>query len=180
MNKEKLAKILKDHKLWLQGKGGRWANFRWADFREAGFSGADFSGANLSGADFRGADFGEADFRGADLSGADFGGANLNGADFRWADFRWADFGGANLNGADFRWADFSGADLDFSSGIPFHCGGINAIIDDRIFSQILYHLTRQDNRYLSQKHKDFIESIPEDILNGFCNYRNDLEYIQK
>ncbi len=160
MNKEKLAKILKDHKLWLQGKGGRWANFRWADFREAGFSGADFSGANLSGADFRGADFGEADFRGAD--------------------FRWADFGGANLNGADFRWADFSGADLDFSSGIPFHCGGINAIIDDRIFSQILYHLTRQDNRYLSQKHKDFIESIPEDILNGFCNYRNDLEYIQK
>ena len=73
MNKEKLDKILDNHKLWLRtnGKQGEKANLRGADLSEADLRGADLSGADLSGADLRGADLSEADLRGADLSGAD-------------------------------------------------------------------------------------------------------------
>ncbi len=63
---KKREKILKDHRLWLDNKGGMRANLRGADLWRA-----DLSGANLGGADLRGADLSGADLWGADLRGAD-------------------------------------------------------------------------------------------------------------
>lgn len=77
MTKEKLAEILKKHKLWLDGK----ANGVKADLRMANLSGADLSGANLSRANLS-----VADLSGANLSVADLGGANLIVADLSGAD----------------------------------------------------------------------------------------------
>ena len=48
----------------------------------------------------------------------------------------------ADLHAADLRWADLRWADLDFSA-FPLWCGGLNVNIDDRIATQILYHLIR-------------------------------------
>ena len=60
MDKEELAKILKEHKKWLLSEGGSRA-----DLSRAALSDANLSGDNLSGADLSGAYL-----RGADLSGA--------------------------------------------------------------------------------------------------------------
>ena len=97
-----LKKILEEHLLWLNGKGGRRA-----DLRDANLCDADLRGANLRGANLRGADL-----RDADLSGANLFGANLRGADLRDADLSDADLSGADLRDANLRGADLSGADL--------------------------------------------------------------------
>ena len=68
MDSEKLQKIICDHKLWLDNKGGE----------RADLSGADLSGANLSGANLRSADLRSADLSGANLFGANLFGANLS------------------------------------------------------------------------------------------------------
>ena len=66
MNAAKLKKILRLHKLWLQGKpDGERADLYEANLREA----------NLSGADLRGADL-----RGANLTNANLTNANLTDA----------------------------------------------------------------------------------------------------
>ena len=83
-----LKKILEEHLLWLNGKGGRRA-----DLRDANLCDADLRGANLCDADLRG--------------------ANLRGANLRGADLRDADLSGANLFGANLRGADLSGASMD-------------------------------------------------------------------
>ena len=62
MNQEELSRILKDHKNWLKGNGGRRANLRYADLRDADLAGADLRYAGLRYADLR-----YADLRGADL-----------------------------------------------------------------------------------------------------------------
>ena len=128
------------------------ANLRRADLREANLRGANLSGANLSGANLRRADLRKADLLGANLSGANlrvadlFGanlrGANLRRADLREADLRGADLFGANLRGADLLGANLSGANLDFSCW-PLWCGSLDAVIDKRIFCQLLYHTLR-------------------------------------
>ncbi|MFR1051417.1 MAG: pentapeptide repeat-containing protein [Flavonifractor plautii] len=113
-----LKKILDEHLLWLNGKGGSRANLRNADLsnadlRDADLFGANLFGANLSDADLPGADLSGADLRGADLSGADLSCANLRGADLSGADLRGADLSGADLSCANLRGADLSGASMD-------------------------------------------------------------------
>ena len=113
-----LKKILDEHLLWLNGKGGSRANLSNADLRGANLSNADLFGANLrcanlSGADLSGADLSGADLRGADLSGADLRCANLRGADLSGADLRGADLSGADLSCANLFGADLSGASMD-------------------------------------------------------------------
>ena len=98
-----LKKILEEHLLWLNGKGGRRANLRGADLR-----GANLRGADLRGADLRGANLCDANLRGADLRGANLCDANLCDADLRGADLR-----GANLRGADLCNANLSRASMD-------------------------------------------------------------------
>ena len=124
MDQTKLQEILQAHKKWLAG-----------DYKEG-------ARANLRAADLR-----AADLRGADLRDADLNGANLNGANLRDADLRDADLNGANLrdadlHGANLLGADLHGADLDFSD-FPLWCGGLDVHIDDKLASQLLYHLLR-------------------------------------
>ena len=168
--KEELMEMLKRHRKWIDSDGTKGERFNIADL----------SGEDLSGEDLRGADLRWSDLRGADLRGADLRGADLREADLRGADLRGADLRGANLVEADLReanlWgADLRGAILDFSSGIPFNCGGTEIKIDDRLFYQIIYHLTRQDISDCSDEIKEFVGSIPDEILNGFCKYRMDV-----
>ena len=83
-----LKKILDEHLLWLNGKGGSCANL---------------SNADLFGADLRNADLRDADLRCANLSNADLFGANLRGANLSDADLRDADLCRADLRNADLR-----------------------------------------------------------------------------
>ena len=98
-----LKKILDEHLLWLNGKGGSRANLCDADL-----SGADLRCANLSDADLR-----DADLRCANLSNADLFGANLRGANLSDANLRNADLRNADLRNADLCRADLCGASID-------------------------------------------------------------------
>jgi len=87
-----------------------------------------------------------------------------------------ADLRGADLRGASLRGADLRGANLDLSSGIPFSCGGTLIKGDARLFSQMIYHLTRQDWSSLNENQKQWLEDCP--FKNDFLSYRNDLTKI--
>ena len=84
MNKEELAKVLENHRHWLNEDCDGWENMK-ADLRNADLGSANLSGANL---------------RNANLSGADLGSANLRDANLCNAHLRYADLGGADLRGA--------------------------------------------------------------------------------
>ena len=107
-----LKKILEEHLLWLNGKGGSRANLRNADLRCADLRRANLCDADLSGADLRCANLRNADLRNADLCGANLCDADLSGADLRNADLRCADLCCADLFRADLSNADLRGADL--------------------------------------------------------------------
>ena len=80
-----IEKILKDHKLWLEDKGGKRAYLRGADLEGADLREAFLEYTNLTKADLRHADLRMADLRCADLEGADLEGADLRHADLRYA-----------------------------------------------------------------------------------------------
>ena len=82
MTAKELNKIIKDHALWLENKGGKKADLR------------------------------KANLRGAQLQWADLRGAQLQWADLRWAKLRWAQLQGAQLQGANLSGAWLQGADL--------------------------------------------------------------------
>lgn len=127
MEKEKLQKILENHKRWLRGDGGeradlsgenlRYAHFEGAvlcraDLRNADIMGANLAGADLQGADLQGAFLWNANLRCADLRRTNLKGANLNGADLSYACLTRASITGACLRGANLQWVDLQGADL--------------------------------------------------------------------
>ena len=99
-----------------------------------------------------------ADLRGADLTGTNLRGADFRGADFRGASLTGADLRGPNLGGADLREADLRGANLDYFC-LPLWCGSLKANFDDKVTTQILYHLlsiaTHSNN--VSQELKDIL-----------------------
>ena len=101
------------------------------------------------------------------------GGADLRGADLKWADLREADLREADLREADLRGADLKGADLDFSS-FPLSCNGTNIIAGERLFAQLMYHLTRQ-HWNLDKDLMVWLDEIPIEIKDLFKKYRNDL-----
>ena len=72
-----LKKILDEHLLWLNGKGGSRANLRNADLSNADLRDADLRGANLRDADLRGANLRCANLSNADLSDSDLCNADL-------------------------------------------------------------------------------------------------------
>ena len=109
MNKEELAKVLENHKHWLNEDCEGWENMK-----------AGLCDANLCGADLRGADLCDANLRDADLRGADLCNADLRGADLYGADLCNADLRGADLCDADLRGADLRGADLCGAKNVPF------------------------------------------------------------
>ena len=123
ITKEELYKILRKHKLWLEGKdGGERATLFEANLCGANLSGADLSGANLFGANLsranlngtflRRANLSRADLYGANLSEANLYGANLDEANLRSANLKEANLSGTFLRRADLRRADLRRADL--------------------------------------------------------------------
>ena len=102
MEQSKLNLILEQHKLWIDGKGGKCANLEYANLR-----GADLTRANLYGASLTGAIL-----TGAILTGAILTGANLYCAILRDANLSYANLRGANLTGADLEFASLWGANL--------------------------------------------------------------------
>ena len=107
-----LKKILDEHLLWLNGKGGSRANLRNADLSNADLRDADLRGANLRCANLSNADLSDADLRDADLFGANLRCANLRDANLRGANLSNADLRDADLRDADLRDADLRDADL--------------------------------------------------------------------
>ena len=79
MDWDKLAEVLRLHRLWLAGDtGGERAILTNANLKGANLRGANLQGADLRGADLRYADLREADLRDADLRGADLRYVNLD------------------------------------------------------------------------------------------------------
>ncbi len=150
--KQELDQVLDNHKLWLSsgGEKGERANLSCANLRYANLSSANLSFAdlhyadliyaNLRGADLRSANLCSADLSSADLSSANLHSADLSSADLNHADLSYADLRSADLSSADLSYADLQSADLDFSA-FPLWCGGLNVHIDDKLATQLLYHL---------------------------------------
>ena len=93
MDQDRLATILKNHKLWLEGNTDKnWADLWGADLRKE-----NLRWANLRGADLWGANLWGADLLGADLSGADLRCTNLRGTNLMGADLRKTKYGVLNL-----------------------------------------------------------------------------------
>ena len=106
LTREKLYKILEEHKHWIDEDCENWEEMR------ASLKDADLSGAYLNGAYLRGADLSRASLKDADLSRASLSRASLKDADLRDADLSDADLRGADLSGAYLLHADLSRADL--------------------------------------------------------------------
>ena len=111
LTREKLNKILEEHKHWIDEDCKNWEEMR-ADLHNADLRGADLRGADLHNADLRGADLHNAYLSGACLLNANLSGVNLYNAYLRGADLHNAYLSGANLLGADLRGADLHNADL--------------------------------------------------------------------
>ena len=71
MNTDELKSILEQHKLWLDGDGGKRANLRGVDLQGVDLQGVDLQGANLQDANLRNANLQDANLRNANLQGAD-------------------------------------------------------------------------------------------------------------
>ena len=139
LTREKLNKILEEHKHWIDEDCKNWeemradlhnadfhganllnADLRGADLHNADLSGADFHGANLLNANLSGANLHNADLSGANLHNADLHNADLSGANLHNADLRGANLRGADLLNADLRGADLRGADLRSAKNVPY------------------------------------------------------------
>ena len=138
MKQEELDKILEEHKLWLETRFTNDIKGTRADLSYANLKGAILSDANLSY---------------ADLSDADLRRADLSDADLRRADLSYADLSDANLRGA-----NLSDANLDYSC-LPLWCGSLKANFDDKVTTQILYHLLSiaKNSNNISQELKDIL-----------------------
>ena len=94
LTREKLNKILEEHKHWIDEDCKNWEEMR-ADLHNADLRGANLRNANLCGAYLLNADLSGVDFRSANLPNA-----NLSGADLRGANLHNANLCGADLRGA--------------------------------------------------------------------------------
>ena len=144
MNKDRLNRILEEHKLWLNGEGGAKANLRYTNLSGADLCDTDLRYVDLSYTNLRGADLRGADLRGVDLNYADLRGADLRGADLRYVDLSYTNLRGADLRGVDLRGVDLRGADLDFSV-FPLWCGSFDIKVDERLPIQLLYHIAKMN-----------------------------------
>lgn len=119
--------------------------------------------------DFEDADLRGATLRGADLHEANLSGANLRGADLSGSDLHDADLHDANLYDADLRGADLHDANLDYSCW-SLSCRTLSAKIDDRIFSQLLFHAYKAglDSENVSEELKNLAREKPVEAANKF------------
>ena len=85
-----LNQVLEQHRLWLNGKGGKCADLRYANLTDANLYGANLTRANLTGANLSGANLTYVNLGYANLIGTNLEGANLEGAELRGAYLRHA------------------------------------------------------------------------------------------
>lgn len=123
-------------------------NFNGADLRGAKFNGASFYRANLRNSFLENADCRGANFKGADLSNSDCRGAKFNGADLSYSD----------LHGAHFKGADLRGANIDFSCW-TLACETLQAIVDDKLRIQLLYHTAKTAGDIVDEDLKELLQS---------------------
>ena len=173
LQQHELDVMVEDHILWLDdvSKGSQ------LDLSYQNLQDLKLKNVNLSWDNFRSANLEFVNFSRSNLKNACLYSANLRFADLQMTDLRQADMRFTNLTSADLREADLRDTQLDFSSGIPFHCGGTEFIGDDRLFSQMVFHLTRADWSNCSEEIKrsmEIIKNLP--IANNFCLFRTDLE----
>ena len=119
MEQSKLKEILEQHRLWIDGKGGKCANLINENLRGANLKDANLRGANLSGADLWDANLSDASLTGANLYNADLRGAILRDANLEDVSFINANLTGANLTGANLTITHFENASLDSIIGLP-------------------------------------------------------------
>ena len=137
MEASKLNLILEQHKLFLDGKGGKRAMLWGANLTGANLGGANLLGANLTGANLTGANLTDAFLEGAFLEFANLTGANLKDAKLRGAKLWSANLTGANLTGANLTGAYLFRANLsnailpDISWIIPGCLAHLNNIMDE-------------------------------------------------
>ena len=112
MEASKLKEILEQHKLWFEGKGGKFAKLEGADLRAASLTGADLRGADLEDADLTDANLTRASLEGAKLRDANLSYADLINANLSYANLINANLWGANLSGANLMGANLNYADL--------------------------------------------------------------------
>jgi len=108
VNKDKLIKILSDHKLWVNMDD----HGVLADLRDADLEGVDLRYANLRGAILTGTCFEEANLKGATMIGANLKGANLKSANLLYANLNNANLRSASLIDAWLNMANLTNADL--------------------------------------------------------------------
>ena len=113
-----IEKILTDHKLWLNGEGGKRANLSKTNLSCYNLHEVNLRKANLSGADLSEADLCEADLSLANLRKANLRKANLRKADLCETDLRGANLSGANLCWTNLCWTDLREADLSGLKGL--------------------------------------------------------------
>ena len=167
MKQTELNLILEQHKLWVDGKGGKCANL----------GGADLYRADLWDANLKNADLWDANLTGANLTGADLTGANLEFADLYCANLTGADLTGANLTGAYLKDAYLSNAILpDISWIIPGCLVQLNKIRHHfylekenkmRNFVQDSFGFIIQDNR----EEKTFDMLLGDRIIRGIPHW---------
>jgi len=172
MKKEKLQKILEDHKKWLYGEGGEKADLSNADLSSVNLNSANLRGADLRGADLRGADLSYANLRCADLRCA-----NLSSADLRCASLSYADLSSVNLNSANLRGADLRGADLSYADLNSANLRGANLIDVKSNMNTTMYNLQcPEEGSYIAWKkcrNNTLVKLlIPEDALRSSATSR--------
>ena len=145
MEQSKLKEILEQHKLWIDGKGGKCANLGYANLRGANLRGANLYGAKLWGASLWGANLTDANLHAANLRGANLDGANLTGANLGGANLEYANLKGANLLDANLTGAYLTRANLT------------NTVLDEKKKEETKMNMENENGFILSSEEKDMV-----------------------
>lgn len=98
--------------------------------------------------------------------------ANFEDASIASTGFRCCDTVGISLDGTEL----VEGTALDFSS-FPLWCGSLHAKPDDRLVSQLLFHITSFNRRNMSNDMKNLLKQLDEmGVHLLFQQYRDDLD----
>ena len=155
-----LVDILAEHNLWLDGKGGSFANLTGANLTGANLKNANLTGANLTGANFTDANFTGANLRGANLTGATLRGANLILANLTDANLSYANLEGADLYGANLWDANLTGANLTGANLTGANLTGAiltNTVLDEKKNGETKMNMENENGFILSSEEKDMV-----------------------
>ena len=108
INQEELNKILKEHKLWLKGEGGKRAdlentNLKDVYLKNANLQYANLKDANLEMVNLRGSNLRYANLRNANLQYTNLAEVNLEDANLSYANLEDANLRCANLKNSDLK-----------------------------------------------------------------------------